>query len=309
MIQAVKLQYASFFAGAAGVSGTTIEPMAIPNKFPSPFIQVHYARGCSLAESFYQSVQSPFQLLILGDPLCQPWAKPPKVTVSGIDPGGRMSGTVAVAATATTVDHKPVREIELLIDGRRVAAAEPAKSLELDTAAIIDGAHELTVVAVDDSPLEIQGRSSVEVVVNNHEHAVLLKLLNDEVKYGQPVQVHVEGTAGTSQVAVFQASRGVARLKGQSGEIKLDSRVLGMGPVRLQAVSLDSSDKPLAISAPAALSIEPDDPLPGQRPPKGKQTFPGLALTLASGRRVEVVDTGPFDWLQRQALGKAKPTS
>ena len=29
--------------GAAGSSGTVIEPYAIPNKFPAPAIQVHYA--------------------------------------------------------------------------------------------------------------------------------------------------------------------------------------------------------------------------------------------------------------------------
>ncbi|MBN1395944.1 MAG: hypothetical protein JW959_13060, partial [Pirellulales bacterium] len=42
--------------GAAGASGTVTEPFAIPQKFPSPMVQVHYARGCTLAEAFYQSV-------------------------------------------------------------------------------------------------------------------------------------------------------------------------------------------------------------------------------------------------------------
>ena len=52
---------------AAGASGTVIEPFALQAKFPHPLIHVHYARGCTLAESFYQAVQSPFQLLIVGD--------------------------------------------------------------------------------------------------------------------------------------------------------------------------------------------------------------------------------------------------
>lgn len=61
--------------GAAGASGTVAEPFAIQAKFPDPFIQVHYVRGASLAEAFYQSVGSPYQLLIVGDPLCRPWGK------------------------------------------------------------------------------------------------------------------------------------------------------------------------------------------------------------------------------------------
>ncbi|MGA2254846.1 MAG: TIGR03790 family protein, partial [Thermoguttaceae bacterium] len=42
--------------GATAASGTVTEPYAIPYKFPSPMVQVHYARGCTVAESFYQSV-------------------------------------------------------------------------------------------------------------------------------------------------------------------------------------------------------------------------------------------------------------
>ncbi|NDC54959.1 MAG: hypothetical protein EBZ74_11975, partial [Planctomycetia bacterium] len=49
-------------AGAAGSSGTVIEPYALQAKFPHASIQVHYARGATLAEAFYQAVRSPYQL-------------------------------------------------------------------------------------------------------------------------------------------------------------------------------------------------------------------------------------------------------
>lgn len=67
--------------GASGASGTVDEPYAIQNKFASPFIFYHYARGCSLVEAYYQSVHGPYQLLMLGEPLCQPWAKIPQVEI------------------------------------------------------------------------------------------------------------------------------------------------------------------------------------------------------------------------------------
>lgn len=70
-------------AGAVGASGTVEEPYAIQAKFPTPALQVHYRRGCSLAEAFYQSIAGPYQLLIVGDPLCQPWVDRPGLQVAG----------------------------------------------------------------------------------------------------------------------------------------------------------------------------------------------------------------------------------
>jgi len=72
--------------GAAGASGTVTEPYAIQAKFPDPFLHVHYVKGCTLAEAFYQSVRGPYQLLIVGDPLCRPWARIPQVTSRASSP-------------------------------------------------------------------------------------------------------------------------------------------------------------------------------------------------------------------------------
>ena len=82
--------------GAAAASGTVTEPYAIPHKFPSPMMQVHYARGCTVAESFYQSVLCPYQLLIVGDPLCRPWANIPEITVAGVTAGETVHGEIKV---------------------------------------------------------------------------------------------------------------------------------------------------------------------------------------------------------------------
>lgn len=68
-------------AGAAGSSGTVVEPYAIQQKFPHPQLYVHYARGATLAEAFYLSVTGPYQLLIVGDPLCQPFSFAPEPTI------------------------------------------------------------------------------------------------------------------------------------------------------------------------------------------------------------------------------------
>ncbi|MFM8891818.1 MAG: hypothetical protein ACKOTB_09410, partial [Planctomycetia bacterium] len=81
-------------AGAAGSSGTVIEPYALQAKFPHAALHVHDARGATLAEAFYQSVQAPYQLLVVGDPLCRPWATIPRVEVA-LAAEGREIGTDA----------------------------------------------------------------------------------------------------------------------------------------------------------------------------------------------------------------------
>ena len=63
-----------FKKGATAAAGTVFEPYAIWAKFPHMRIYAHYARGCSVIESYYQSVRFPHQLIIMGDPLCRPFA-------------------------------------------------------------------------------------------------------------------------------------------------------------------------------------------------------------------------------------------
>ena len=149
--------------GSAGSSGTVTEPYAIAAKFPNPFIHVHYAAGCSLAESFYQSVTGPYQLLIVGDPLCQPWATPPDLTVDGPDSNERVNGTMTI--TAMSKDN--VSRFELYVDGRLNAACVPRASLQFDSSRLTDGLHELRIVAVSGDPVEARSRVVIPVQVAN----------------------------------------------------------------------------------------------------------------------------------------------
>ncbi len=149
--------------GSAGSSGTVTEPYAIAAKFPNPFIHVHYAAGCSLAESFYQSVTGPYQLLIVGDPLCQPWATPPDLTVDGPDSNERVNGTMTI--TAMSKDN--VSRFELYVDGRLNDACVPRASLQFDSSRLTDGLHELRIVAVSGDPVEARSRVVIPVQVAN----------------------------------------------------------------------------------------------------------------------------------------------
>ena len=111
--------------GATGASGTVFEPLAMQSKFALPSLFIHYARGCSFAESYYQSVSGPYMLLIVGDPLCQPFAVAPKVAVEGIEPGQEVKGTITIKATVTSAPLASVGELELFVDGRLIARYSP----------------------------------------------------------------------------------------------------------------------------------------------------------------------------------------
>src|SRR4029078_1055355 len=100
------------------------------------------------AEAFYQSVYAPYQLIVVGDPLCQPWANIPRLTVEGAKAGDVLKDQVSLRATATLPRGGTVDLFELYVDGERAASESAGEALELDTRGFPDGDHELRVVGI-----------------------------------------------------------------------------------------------------------------------------------------------------------------
>ncbi|MBU0607353.1 MAG: hypothetical protein KKI08_05675 [Armatimonadetes bacterium] len=146
--------------GAAGASGTVTEPYALPAKFPSAFLHVYYASGCTLAEAFYQSLKGPYQQLLVGDPLCRPWAKIPEVKVKGLKPGETIKKPRKLTVSVSG-DERPVA-YELYVNGVFAgrSAGFPARAVTLDPKTLAAGQHEARVVALVGS-LETRGEAVV----------------------------------------------------------------------------------------------------------------------------------------------------
>lgn len=144
--------------GAAGSCGTVWEPYNLQAKFPTAFLQVYYASGCTLAEAFYQSVACPYQQLLVGDPLCRPWARIPSVRVAGLKEGEllRRPRTLAVSV----IGSEPVSRLALYVDGKLRQTGGLRSKLLLDPAGLAPGMHEARVVATA-GPLESTGRTMV----------------------------------------------------------------------------------------------------------------------------------------------------
>ena len=222
--------------GAAGASGTVAEPHAIQAKFPLPSLQLHYARGCSLAEAFYQSISGPYQILIVGDPLCQPWATMPKVMVEGIKANEVVKGTISLTPTGLLkVVGRSVRWKSLSM-AVFAGANAPGITLDIDTTKLPDGYHELRIVGIDSDPIETQGRLVLPFIVHNHEAALEITIWPSRVKFADKLRVKVR-QPGATAITVRQNSRDLGSVKGEAGEVEISAAKLGRGPSLLQAFS------------------------------------------------------------------------
>jgi hypothetical protein len=237
--------------GAAGASGTVIEPFAIPAKFPSPHLHVHYARGCSMAEAFYQSVAGPYQLIIVGDPLCQPWAVAPKVTVEGAAEGAVLEGQVKLTPTAKYPDDRAAARFELFLNGRKRQTIAPGESFTLRTPGMSDGFHELRVVAIDNTPIAVQGSWIATVQVRNGRDAIQLRAAAGGVKFGDTLVLDTVSTRQEDAI-VFHNGIRVGVVSGGSGKVLVDTKTLGPGRVQLWA---QQPGKPALRSRPLTVEI------------------------------------------------------
>jgi hypothetical protein len=254
-------------AGAAGSSGTITEPYAIQAKFPHPSIHLHYARGATLAEAFYQSVQSPYQLLVVGDPLCRPWAVIPRIEVSLLDggvplepdeplsglldlaPSGSIARPADGAAAAPVVDR-----FSLFVDGVRLAQCGAGERLPLDTTKLADGHHELSVAGGESSPLESLGRWKKPVRVSNHGRSLGLRVEPARARQAGTVRITVKGD-GVDEAAVFAMGRVLGRTSGPEATIEVPAALLGRGRVKIYANGRSGEGAANAVNA-APVTVE-----------------------------------------------------
>ncbi|MCD4726753.1 MAG: hypothetical protein K8R46_03770, partial [Pirellulales bacterium] len=223
--------------GAAGASGAVTEPYAILAKFPHPMMHVHYARGCTLAEAFYQSVFGPYQLLIVGDPLCRPWATIPEVKVRGVQPRATVRDRVTLIPHASIAGSGKVNHFELFVDGRRRGRCEPGGELVVETNEMTDGYHELRIVAVAAGPIHTQGCLLLPITCANHGRRIEVSHTpRQTVRVGRSLTIRAR-SPGAKRIDVWHHWRKVGTIQGPTGVVKVDEKVVGAGPVRLHVVA------------------------------------------------------------------------
>lgn len=102
-------------AGASGSYGTVAEPYTDPEKFPNPQVYFYQARGFSLAESYYLSLNAPYLGLIVADPLSAPFAQPGSGHWIGTN--ASFSGIVPLSVQFSALAGRTFQQIDLFVDG------------------------------------------------------------------------------------------------------------------------------------------------------------------------------------------------
>jgi tetratricopeptide (TPR) repeat protein len=286
-------------AGAAGSSGTVTEPYAIQAKFPTPFLHVYYAQGATLAEAFYLSVTGPYQLLILGDPLCRPWARVPTVSVSSVTAEQVLQDTVALQA-AVKPDDPPAARFELFVDGRRHAVAPCGEDLKLDPKQLPAGYHELRVVAIGADSLATQGQTVLPVYCGESPACTVQLPPNAQLAWGPTCDIGLD-MPGMDRIELQGLGQVLGTVAGSKGVVKVDARQLGLGTVRLQPIGYrpaTAGQHAPVYAKPLDVTVTPPPVLPA-RAVDGANLAQGIRLR--AGDRAVVLDTGTLP----EALAKA----
>lgn len=105
-------------AGAVASYGTVVEPCAYLEKFPSPRNYFYQARGFSAAECYYLSVTNPYQGILVGEPLCAPFARPAAGGWLDLPEQSVLSGTTNLTLSFTGPDAtRLVGRVDWFVDG------------------------------------------------------------------------------------------------------------------------------------------------------------------------------------------------
>jgi len=256
--------------GASGSHGTVEEPCNYPGKFPDPRMHAFYFEGASLGEAVLRSLEYvPFQGLIYGDPLTRPFAWLPEVDVPDA-PAGVVSGLLTLTPEATT-DHPSgdIAVLELYVDGLWQAAIADGDSFTVDTTTWPDGAHDVRVVACDDTLVASQGSWRGTIETDNFGRSASLFVDPASGDLTTPLEFDVSAAGGTVvEIRLVSAGRVVAATPLGSDFVTLLGKDLGAGPARVQAVA-EFDDGLLAYSDVILVDLAPAEgpPLPGGETP------------------------------------------
>ncbi|WP_146449231.1 hypothetical protein [Bythopirellula polymerisocia] len=225
--------------GAAGACGTVVEPLALPPKFPNATLFPHYVHGCSMAESFYQSLAAPFQQILVGDPLCQPWATIPEVSLDGITEGSFVGGTVNITPRVSKIEGG-VSTLRFFVDGVFQNECRDGQVFAWDTTKFSDGFHEIRMVATDNTPIETQGRWMAEIAIKNGTEAVQLSVEKDSLEATSDYLIVAVNSTNKAETSVSCNGLELGKVESGNGQISISKAKLGTGPLTLVATSKGS---------------------------------------------------------------------
>ncbi len=243
-------------AGAAGTAGTVSEPFALWPKFPHARFFAHYAGGCTMLESFYESIASPMQIFLLGDPLARPYGHTRELSLLCLS--GHEDAIIGSAEFAAT-DNSGAKPYDLVfiffLDGATLPGDGTSAGFKIDTKQLDDGWHELRVIGYTKSDVREQSFAVERFGVNNHGRGVKIKSpVASRIESSSAVEFKLEAAGGPASFEIMAQDRVIATAT--NATLSVDLGKAGPGPVRIQAIA-KFADGGIVRSRPQWIEIKP----------------------------------------------------
>ena len=240
-------------AGATVTAGMVTEPYNHWIKFPHARFYGHYVAGCTAMESFYQSIASPVQVLLLGDPLSQIVSLPVQLNEIGLSK--EISSSIDSAFVAEAKFPLKVEALySALCDGISIKPMEKNSLIDLPYAELGDGWHEVRVIAQANLPVTPGGFKDIQLMINKKGRAVKISNLSEGAD--GDILVDIEVVTGDEPIAVTLLWNGQEIARKPLGQtLSFKETLVGEGPSRIQAAAI-YDDGMHVRSAPTLFAIE-----------------------------------------------------
>jgi hypothetical protein len=243
-------------AGATASVGSVVEPYSNPNKFPSARFYVHYASGCTMLESLYQSIACPLQTLMLGDPMAKPYAVPIAVRLLGAD---TIDNAFTYVAQAKCQVPNIAFRYSFLLDGKEIQTVSSNNLCQVRVQELSDGYHELRAVVRLKSMVEFSASSDKGIMIERLGRSVsILPDIKKLEKHKHAIKMQVKGAERPKQLRLLAGERLIDQVPyADDAQLVLDELLVGEGPIRIRAVGvyddgMEVSSAPLGVTIPFA---------------------------------------------------------
>lgn len=224
-------------AGATATAGAVVEPYSNPNKFPSARFYIHYASGCTMLESFYQSIACPLQTLLLGDPLAKPYAPAFNLKILGTD---TLKNDFTFLAHAESKIRGATFEYTFLLDEKMMQEQSEKNSVYLRMLSLSDGYHELRAIASIKHMVEFNTTAIKPIMVNRSGRAVSINpAISRLAKHEHGIKVDIGGPEMPNKIRLVSGEQVLdEKVYDPAVELVMDEKMLGEGPNRIRAIGI-----------------------------------------------------------------------